>query len=164
MTTISLVAAMAKNRVIGVDNQLPWHLPADLKHFKALTVGKPIIMGRKTFCSLGKPLPNRTNIIITHQKDFVAPGCVVCHSIDTALKHVQPCDEVMIIGGANIYQQFLPLAHRLYITYVDVELAGDSYFPDFSFERWRLMSNEQHLADERNAYNYAFTLYERVLP
>src|SRR5687767_855649 len=113
---ISLIAALDRNRVIGKDNQLPWHLPADLKHFKALTLGKPILMGRKTYLSIGKPLPERTSIILTHDKTFRAPaGCLVAHSLAEALQQVKNTNEVMVIGGAKLFEQTLPIAKRLYL-------------------------------------------------
>ena len=114
MAEIVLIAAMAKNRVIGKDNKMPWHLPADLKHFKRITLGKPVIMGRKTFCSLGRPLPGRQNIVITRDPGFTAEGCDVVNSLEAALEKAQATDQLMVIGGADIYRQFLPLAKRLY--------------------------------------------------
>ena len=116
--TISIIAALADNKVIGKDNKLPWHMPADLKYFKAVTSGKPVIMGRNTYASLGKPLPGRRNIIITHNKDWRSPGCEVYYSLEEALKAVTDCAEVMIIGGAEIYQQALPRADKMYLTFM----------------------------------------------
>ena len=128
---ISLVAAMGKNRVIGKDNSLPWKLPEDMKRFKELTSGKTVVMGRTTFESIGKPLPNRINIIITRDKNYKAEGCIVVNSVDEALKYAKDADEVMIIGGAQIYQQFLPIANKMYLTLIDEDFEGDAYFPEY---------------------------------
>jgi len=153
---ISLIAAMAKNRVIGVNNTLPWHLLADLKHFKALTLNKPIVMGRQTYLSIGKPLPKRENIILTTNKKFHAPGCHIVHSIDDVLKLARNAPEVMIIGGATVYQQFLPHAYRMYLTYIDTHIEGDTLFPEWNENEWTVTERIEHTADEINHYNYEF--------
>ena len=127
---ISIIVAMADKRVIGHDNRLPWHLPADLKHFKATTMGKPIIMGRKTWESIGRPLPGRTNIVVTRDPRYTADGCVVVHSIDAALQACSGNEEVMVIGGAEFYRQVLPEASTLYLTLVHDEFEGDALFPE----------------------------------
>lgn len=158
---ITLIAAMAKNRAIGKNNQLLWHLSADLKHFKALTLGKPIIMGRKTFESIGKPLPGRKNIILTQQVDYHVDGCSVVNSISEALISAGDVSEVMIIGGANIYELFLPQADYLYLTEVDVDAIGDTYFPVFDLSVWQEISREMHSADDKNPYNYSFVTWQR---
>lgn len=159
---ISLIAAMDKNRVIGTDDgKLPWHLPADLKRFKSLTLGKPVIMGRKTFESIGKPLPERLNIVITRNKNYDAPGCVVVHSANDALQVAGDVPEVMVIGGAEVFTEFLPLAKRLYLTLIDGIFAGIAYFPQWDSEKWCEVSREAHEPDEKNVYGYAFLVLER---
>lgn len=127
---ISLVAAMAHNRVIGKDNQMPWHLPSELKYFKEITLGKPIIMGRHTFASIGRPLPGRHNIVLTSAAQIDA-DVSVAHSIDQALRLAGDVDEVMVIGGGDIYRQFLPMATRLYLTEIDLKVDGDTWFPEY---------------------------------
>lgn len=160
---ISLIAAMASNGVIGRDNQMPWHLPADFKHFKALTLGKPIIMGRKTFESIGsRPLPGRTNVVVTRDTAFQAEGCVVVHDVEAALVAEPDAAEVMIIGGTNLYTQLLPRADRLYLTEVHAEVEGDASFPPIDCKRWREMSREDHPADARHSHSYSFVRYERL--
>ncbi|MBI4225149.1 MAG: type 3 dihydrofolate reductase [Candidatus Sungbacteria bacterium] len=159
--TISLIAAMDKNRVIGKKGALPWYLPADLRHFKELTTGKPIIMGSATYASIGKALPNRINIVMTHDKEFRAEGCVIVHSIEAALAATQGHDEVMIIGGANIFAQFLPLAHKMYLTMIDTEIDGDVYFPKWNPNEWHEISREAREPDEKNKYTYTFITLEK---
>ncbi|MFA7095676.1 MAG: type 3 dihydrofolate reductase [Gammaproteobacteria bacterium] len=159
--TISLIVAMDRNRLIGADNGLPWRLPADLKYFKSITMGKAIIMGRKTYESIGRPLPGRTNIVVTRERGYQAPGCIVVHSIDEALARPECGDEVMIIGGASFYEQMLPRADRLYVTFIDAEFAGDTYFPAFDLDAWREIRREDHEPDEQNRYRYSFTVLER---
>src|SRR5688572_14242565 len=154
---IALVVAMAENRVIGKENKLIWHLPADLKFFKNLTTGHPIIMGRKTFESIGKPLPNRTNIVITRQQDFEAEGCLVAHSLSEALMMAQQMDsDVFIIGGAEIYKQAMFLADTIYLTEVHHSFEGDTFFPEIDSVLWEETSREEYKADEKNAYDFAF--------
>lgn len=158
---ISLILAMAKNRVIGNKNQLPWHLPADLKYFKATTLGKPIIMGRKTYDSIGKPLPGRTNIILTQDPHFHAEGCSVVHTVDAALKAAGDVAEVMVIGGATLYKQFLPFAHRIYLTLIHQNFAGDTYFPELPTNDWQVHACQDFEPDEKNAYRYSFLVLEK---
>ena len=153
---ISIIAAMSINRVIGVKNQSPWHLPADLQHFKMLTLNKPIIMGRTTFDSIGKALPNRQNIILTSQKNFTAENCEIAHSITTAIDLANDHPEIMIIGGANVYEQFLPIANRMYLTFVDTEINGDTFFPSWDKDSWKEIERELHAPDEKNKYAYSF--------
>ena len=154
---IALVVAMAENRVIGKENKLIWHLPADLKHFKNITTGHPIIMGRKTFESIGKPLPNRTNIVITRQTDFEAEGILVAHSLSDALMMAQQMDsDIFVIGGAEIYKQAMFLADTIYLTEVHHTFDGDTFFPEIDSVLWEETSREEHEADEKNKYNYAF--------
>ena len=159
---IALIVAMAENRVIGRNNQLPWRIPADLRHFKALTMGKPIIMGRKTYESIGRPLPGRDNIVITADSRYQAEGCQVVHSIDQALEAAGSCAEAMIIGGANLYRQTLENAERLYLTLVKAEPEGDVWFPAIELQQWREIERETHQADERNEYDYDFVVLERA--
>lgn len=160
---ISLIAAMDRNRIIGNNNQLPWHLPADLKHFKAITLNKPILMGRKTYDSIGKPLPNRRNIIISHQKALSIPGCEVFSSLEAALQSVSASEEVMIIGGESLFRMSLPLAHRLYLTIIDHEFEGDTVFPEWDENEWIEELSETHQPDEKNKYSYSFIELERKL-
>jgi dihydrofolate reductase len=159
---ICAIVAMSDNRVIGQNNQLPWHLPADLKHFKTVTMGKPILMGRKTHQSIGRALPGRCNIVITHDTQFQAPGCVVAHSIATALDAVNYSDEVFVIGGALLYQQLLPRVERLYLTMVHHEFDGDAYFPEINFSEWNEKERTDYPADEENLYPFSFLLLERI--
>lgn len=159
---ISLIVAMDRNRVIGKDNKLPWHLPADLAYFKRITMGHPIIMGRKTFESIGRPLPGRENIVVTRNRSFQPEGCTVIHSIDDIQKIAAERDkEVFVIGGAELFQASLPFADRLYITKIDASFPGDTFFPSFYEEDWRLVSSEKGPKDEKNPYDYVFLLYER---
>jgi len=156
---ISLVAAMAKNRVIGKDNQMPWHLPADLQHFKNVTMGKPIIMGRKTFESIGRALPGRRNIVITSNPDFSAEGCETASSFEQALKLVAEVEEVMVIGGGSLYQQTLPLADRLYLTFIALEVDGDTHFPQYQHLALSETKRASFSADQKNPFDYEFVDY-----
>ena len=163
---LSVIVAMAHNRVIGLNNQMPWHLPADLAWFKKNTLNKPVIMGRKTFESIGRPLPNRHNIVISRQiepSDNKISNVSWVKSIDEAisLAQAQQPDEVFIIGGGNIYQQVLPLIDRLYLTHIDAELQGDTYFPDYLPEQWQVIYQQDHQADEKNSYPYQFKILQR---
>ena len=162
MSRLSLIVAMDNNRLIGRDNQLPWRLPADLQHFKATTMGKPIVMGRKTWESLGRPLPGRTNIVITRNEDYLAEGAVVVHSLQAALAEAD-AEEVMVIGGANLYAQALPQVDRLYLTRVDGDFKGDAWFPEFSESEWLLSATEAHEPDEKNPHAYRFDTYNRKI-
>ncbi|WP_428608573.1 type 3 dihydrofolate reductase [Sedimenticola sp.] len=159
---ISLIAAMDENRVIGCENRLPWRLPADLQHFKRLTLGKPIVMGRKTWESLPGLLPDRTHIVITGSPRYVAEGCLLAHSVDQALALAGDVEEVMIVGGANLYRQLLPLADRLYLTCVHTRVTGDAWFPEYGSDAWREVERDAHQADERNPFDYTFLTLERV--
>jgi dihydrofolate reductase len=159
---IAMIAAMANNRVIGKDNQMPWHLPADLKHFKKVTLGKPVIMGRKTYQSIGKALPGRRNIVISRQSDALTADADWVQSIEQALALVQHEAEVMIIGGAEIYRQVLPLADTLYITDIDLSVEGDAFFPDYSkAANWLEVASESHQPDPQNPYSYHFRTLNR---
>ena len=157
---ISLVAAMAKNRVIGKDNKMPWHLPADLKHFKSVTMSKPIVMGRKTFESIGRPLPGRENIIISRNRDYVVDGCIVVHSIDDALTLLVDYEEIMIIGGGFLYSQIIAQADKLYLTFIDLEIDGDTQFPEFEHLNLTETSRVKHSKDDKNSYDYQFVDYQ----
>jgi dihydrofolate reductase len=158
---LSIIVAMADNGVIGRDNALPWRLPADLARFKRLTMGKPIVMGRKTWESLPGLLPHRTHVVITRTTDYRADGALVVHSLDQALAHVADVDEVMVIGGAEIYRQALPLACRLYLTRVHADVDGDARFPPFDPADWHEAWQEPHPSDERNDHSYTFVDLER---
>ena len=158
---ISIIAAMGEKRVIGIKNSLPWNLPADMEHFKKLTKGKPVIMGMKTFESIGKALPNRINIVISHIPDYKAEGCIVVHSIEEALKAAENYDEVMIAGGATIYKEFLPKADKMYLTLIDADFEGDAYFPEYKIEEWEEIGYEEHERDKDNQYNYTFIILRR---
>ena len=159
---IALIVAMAENRVIGRNNQLPWRIPADLRHFKALTLGKPVIMGRKTYESIGRPLPGRDNIVVTADSGYQAEGCQVVHSVEQALEAAGSCEEAMIIGGANLYRQTLENADRLYLTLVKAEPEGDTWFPEIELQQWREIERQAHTADENNEYDYDFVVLERA--
>jgi dihydrofolate reductase len=163
---VSLVAAVAKNFVIGKNNGLPWRLPDDMKFFMETTKGHYVILGRKNFESLPhkfQPLPDRTNVVVTRQKDYKAHGALVVHSIEDALKvaEVNKESEVMVIGGSDIYTLALPMANRLYITEVNAEVEGDVYFPKFDKTEWTEISRLPHPADERHVYSFDFVVYEK---
>lgn len=163
MTNISLIAAMAHNRVIGKDNDMPWHMPADLKHFKAVTLGKPVIMGRRTFDSIGRPLPGRQNIVVTTNKTWQHDGVDVVHSPEEAVALVAELPEVMVIGGGKIYQHFLPYAATLYLTYIDLDVAGDTQFPDWlTVGNWTEVEKENHQPDDKNIHPYQFVTLKKV--
>ena len=157
---LSLIAAMAKNRVIGSNNRLPWHLPADLRNFRRVTMGKPIVMGRKTFDSIGRPLPGRTNVVISRNRNYRPEGCMIFHSIDTALHQLHHYEEVMVIGGASFYEQLLPVAERLYLTLIDEDFAGDTFFPQFDVSQWHQIERHDFPADGEAA-PYRFVILEK---
>ena len=157
---ISLIAAMDRNRLIGAGNGLPWHLPADFKHFKAITMGKPVVMGRKTFESIGRPLPGRHNIVIS-RSGFSADGVTVVDSIEKALIEAGNVEEVMIIGGASFYQQIINRADRMYLTHVDAACEGDAWFPEFSTQDWKIVAEKEYAADEKNNYSFRTVDYQR---
>jgi len=169
---LSLIVALAQNHVIGIDNKLPWYLPNDLKYFKQVTMGKTIIMGRKTYESIGKPLPGRTNIVITRQTDYRPPNANdsvrVVASLEAArelaesLALINGQDEALIIGGADIYRQALPLVERMYLTEVHAEVEGDAYFPPFDRTQWQMMARDDFAAAGGNPYDYSFAVYERA--
>jgi dihydrofolate reductase len=157
---LSLIAAMADNRVIGRDNHLPWHLPADLAHFKRLTLGKPLLMGRKTWESLPGLLPGRAHLVISRNPNYQAPGAQCFSQLEQALATIQ-AEEIMVIGGAEIYAQTLPLAQRLYLTQVHLQAEGDCLFPAFDADDWQLIDRQDHQADAKNPYPYSFLHYSR---
>ncbi|UII54525.1 dihydrofolate reductase [Cytobacillus spongiae] len=159
---ISLMWAMDENRVIGKDNQLPWHLPEDLKFFKRTTMGHPIAMGRKTFESIGKPLPGRENVIITRNQNYEQEGCKILHSIEELLHYSQTQNELFIIGGAEIFREALPYADRLYLTQINHSFDGDTFFPSFDRNEWKLVSKEKGIKNEQNPYDYEFQIYEKA--
>lgn len=159
---VSMIVAVAKERVIGLNGSMPWHLPADLAHFKRSTMGCPVIMGRKTYDSIGRPLPGRENIILSRSEGLVLEGCTTVGTLEAALLLVNQEAEVFIIGGQQLYQQALPFADRLYLTHIDAEFDGDTFFPDYSIANWNQLSLEKHLADDTNAWSYSFEVLERV--
>ena len=158
---ISLIVAMAQNGVIGRDNALPWRLPADLKRFKEFTLGKPILMGRKTFEAIGRPLPGRANLVLTRDRDWRAAGAIPVHSVEEALLQTRTCDELVAIGGAEIYRLLLPLARRIYLTHVHADVPGDTYFPAFDPAQWDDVEFRSLPADDRHAYPLTFVTLER---
>ena len=159
---ITIVVAMTKNRVIGYQGGMPWHLPADLKHFKAVTMGKPIVMGRKTFESIGKPLPGRENVVITRQAGISYAGCSMHSSLEVALDTLGAHEEIMVIGGGEIFSQVLPKAESVHLTVIDTELEGDVYFPELDDASWETVSTETVLADEKNAHACTFLEMRRI--
>lgn len=164
---ISMIAAMSKNRVIGKDNDLPWHLPNDLQFFKKSTMGKPVIMGRRTFESIGRALPNRLNIVITRNPEWEYEDVACVSDLNAAIGLaaqsvlLDRADEIMVIGGATIYAQALPLAHRIYLTRVDADIQGDTFFPEFDEAQWIIASEECHKACDKNPYDYRFQILDR---
>jgi len=161
---ISIIVAMAENRVIGIENRLPWHLPGDMKWFRRHTLGKPVVMGRKTFESLGRPLPDRHNIVVTADTAYTASGATVVHSIDAALRVAGDVPEIMIIGGESFYRQLLPRSHRIYLTLVHAQVAGDAWFPEFDWSEWRETERGDHPADDSNPHAFSFLILERQEP
>ncbi|MBA6336860.1 MULTISPECIES: type 3 dihydrofolate reductase [unclassified Colwellia] len=162
MTLLSMIVAHADNRIIGKDNNMPWHLPADLAYFKKTTLGKPIIMGRKTYESIGRPLPGRQNIVISRDQNYRADGVDSATSVEQALLLAGEVDEVMVIGGGAIYSHCLPLANRLYITHIKADIDGDTQFPEYNtVEDWQLTSSVKLSADDKNSFDVDFCVYQR---
>ena len=159
---VAIIVAMDKQGLIGRDNDLPWKLSADLKYFRRVTMGKPLVMGRNTHESIGRPLPGRKNIIVTSNTDYHVEGCTVVQSLEQALLACDDAEEVMVMGGASLYEQLLPQADRGYLTHVNVELEGDTWFPQWNKDQWQEISREDHEADEKNQYPYSFVVYDRV--
>jgi dihydrofolate reductase len=164
MSRVSLIVAMARNRVIGADNKIPWHLPNELKLFKSLTMGHHIVMGRKTYESIGRLLPGRTTVIVTRQKDYAMPGAIVAHSIAEAVAACEGDDEIFVIGGADLFRETLPIADRLYLTTVDAEPEGDTFMPEFDESAWKETSAQAFEKDEKHAYAYRLAVLERLKP
>jgi len=160
---ISLLVAMASNRTIGMENTLPWHLPADLRHFKALTIGHHIVMGRKTFDSIGKPLPGRVSVVITRNPSYSPLGVTVVNSLDTAITACGDDDEIFVIGGAEIYRQAINIADRIYLTEIDADIAGDAHFAEFDKAEWQETERVSHAPDEKNSYPYHFVIFDRKI-
>lgn len=161
---VSAIFAVSENNVIGKGNDLPWRMPADLKHFKNTTMGHPVIMGRKSFDSIGRPLPGRHNIVLTRDRNFRAEGVSVVHSLREAMEiaGADRPEEVFIIGGAQIYKKAFPYCDRLYMTRIHTETEGDVFLPEVDFSAWKLISEEKHLPDEKNIHDYTFRIYERI--
>jgi dihydrofolate reductase len=160
---VCLLAAVAENGVIGRDNRLPWHLPDDLKRFKSLTLGKPILMGRKTFESIGKPLSGRTNLVLTRSPEWSQPGALGVHSLAEALERSGDAAELIVVGGAEVFRLALARARRIYLTRVHARVEGDTGFPDLDDRQWRESAREEHPADERHAYAMSFRVLERIV-
>ncbi len=158
---ISLIVAVARNGVIGVKGELPWHLPQDLAHFKRTTLGKPIIMGRKTHESIGRALPHRENIVVSRDPRLVAPGCRVAESLDAALALCEEEQEKVVIGGATLYAEALPRTEVLYLTRVHVDLVGDAFFPELDLSQWREITRREFEPDERHAHAFSITTLAR---
>lgn len=162
MTTLSMIVAHANNRIIGKDNDMPWHLPADLAYFKQATLGKPVIMGRKTFESIGRPLPGRRNIVISRNSEYTAEGVDTVTSVDQALALANGVEEIMVIGGGAIYQHCIPSADKLYVTHIQADIDGDTQFPEYDLSQdWQEMSCECRQPDEKNQYELNFYIYSR---
>ncbi len=159
---ISLIVAMASNRVIGADNKMPWHLPADLKRFKQITMGSPILMGRKTHESIGRPLPGRTNIVISRNQQFQAQGCLVYSTIESALQSLQTCKEIFIIGGSTLYDSILPKAETIFLTEIHREFHGDTYFPELGKDQWLEIERESINNSPEVSFSYSFVRLERI--
>ena len=160
---ISAIVAVSKNGVIGQNGQIPWYLPADLKYFKKITMGHPVIMGRKSFVSIGRPLPGRENIVITRDIYFAASGCLVARNISEAIEIAAATgkEEVFIIGGGEIYQQSIALWDKLYLTKVDLDVSGDVFFPELDWQEWEMISEEEHQEDDRNECGYNFQIFTK---
>ncbi len=159
---LSIIVAMDKNSVIGADGQLPWHLSSDLKNFKRITMGKPIVMGRKTYESIGRPLPGRENIILTRDKTYQQPGCTVLHEVDSLLAYCKDKEEIMITGGSEIYKLLLDKASRIYLTEVEVTVDGDTFFPKYYSDQWRETSRTRHPASAGNDHDFSFVVLDRI--
>lgn len=159
---LALIVAMDQQGVIGLNNDLPWKLSADLQYFRRITMGKPLIMGRNTHESIGRPLPGRLNIVVTHQQNYQVTGCVVVHSIEAAIKYCSDAEEVMVMGGAALYAQLLPQVARIYLTRVQANVNGDTWFPEMDWQQWQLIDKQAHAADAKNQFDYSFEVYDRL--
>jgi dihydrofolate reductase len=160
----SLVVAVARNRVIGRDNQLPWKLPDDLRYFKQVTMGHPVVMGRRTWESIGKPLPGRTNIVVTRNRGYRAPGCIVVGSLAEAWEAAGDAEEVSVIGGTTLFEETLPIADRIHLTEVLAEVEGDTWFPEFDRSEWKETVVSEHAADEKHRYPFRIVVLDRERP
>ena len=159
---LSMIAALANNRVIGKDNEMPWHLPADLQFFKKTTMGCPIIMGRKTYDSIGRPLPGRLNIILSRDRSLFLEGCTVVNTLESALLAARGAEEVFITGGSHLYNKFIGNADRLYLTLIDAEFEGDTFFPDYTQYKWKETQSVKHSVDAKNPHPYTFLTLDRL--
>jgi dihydrofolate reductase len=160
--TISFVVAYDRNRAIGKDNHLPWRLPDDMKHVRQVTIGKPMIMGRRTWDSIGRPLPGRTSIVLTRDLGFRCDGCLIARTADEALKLAGAAPEIIVFGGARVFEEFLPRADRMYLTEVETEVDADTHFPKFDVSEWREVERTRHPADERHPFAFSFVTLARV--
>ncbi|WP_206367132.1 dihydrofolate reductase [Sphingobacterium sp. SGG-5] len=160
-TKITLIVAAAENNAIGKDNQMPWHLPNDFKYFKNTTLEHSVVMGRKTFDSIGKPLPERRNIILTRDQNYTSPDVDVANSVDDVLTYCRDEREIFVIGGANVYKQFISLAQKVHLTRVHTVIDGDAFFPELSENEWQLTSSKHHQKDGKHAFDYSFEVWER---
>ncbi|MDT8453500.1 MAG: type 3 dihydrofolate reductase [Gammaproteobacteria bacterium] len=158
---VSIIAAMDKNRLIGRDNDLPWRLPSDLAHFKRVTMNKPILMGRKTYDSIGRPLPGRKNIVLTRDENLKIEGVTVVNSLDEVMSAVRDADELMVIGGSEVYERVLPRTQRMYLSFIDGEFEGDAWFPEFDEHDWEVVESRDQPADEKGAPGCRFVTYQR---
>lgn len=158
---VSLIVALAKNRAIGIDNRLPWHLPADLKRFRALTMGHHIVMGRRTYESIGKPLPGRISVVVTRNRDLQIAGCIVVHTLQQAIAACGDDEEIFVVGGAELYAQALAIADRLYVTEIQQDVQGDAYFPVIDRADWQEISREQHIQQEAPYLKFHYATYQR---
>jgi dihydrofolate reductase len=162
MVTVIAIAGVSTNNTLGKDNQLPWHLPADLRYFKNATQHHSILMGRKTYDSIGRPLPNRQNLVLSRQTDLVLDGCNVVNNLQQGIKKTTG-DKLFVIGGETLYKQYLQHSHYLYLTKIDVDIKdGDAFFPSIDTDKWQLLSEEAHLADEKNPHDYRFLVYKNL--
>lgn len=159
---LSIIVAMARNGVIGARGSIPWHLPDELKRFRNITMGHHIIMGRKTWESIGRPLSGRTSVVVTRQTGYRAPGAIVAHSLDNAIEACRDDEEIFVIGGAELYAQALPHANRIYLTVVDADVEGDTCMPELDARSWREVASQSFAADERHAYPYRCSIHERA--
>ena len=164
VSRLSIIVAMARNRTIGVNNTLPWRCPEDLKHFKTLTMGHHMIMGRKTFDSIGKPLPGRTTVVVTRNNDLAIEGCVIAHSLQEAILNCIGDEEIFIVGGAELYRQAISLADTLYVTEIQHDVEGDAHFPEFDRSEWRETSREVRLQETPQPLDYHFVTYQKAFP
>lgn len=162
--SLAILVAMARNRTIGINNTLPWRCPEDLKHFKALTMGHHMIMGRKTFDSIGKPLPGRTTVVVTRNRDLKIDGCIIAHSLEQAIADCAGDNEIFIVGGAELYDQALPLVDTLYITEIQQDVYGDAHFPEFDRRAWQEVARERRGQTEPQPLEYHFVTYRRKQP